>query len=372
MLDGHVSRTQCQIKIVGRNLILTDLGSAGGTMVNGRRIAESVELQDGDVIQIGQTKLQVESDMVEDESTLVLPAAARPDPTPAPDHSEPGELDHLVGTMLGDFHIKKVLCEDTYGTVFLTDFRGELQTIRVIWPQFAENSHEMLRFLDSFRSTRLDRHPNLVAEYGSGESGGYYWVSSEYVDGVSASRLIQQAGRGPTFDWRSGLGIALDIARGLSAAFEQGLIHRHLTPSAIFIANQDLVAKLADVVFQHAIQNTFAGRVVRSGKLVGEVDYMSPERTRGLEFVDTRSDIYSLGVVTYVLITGRQPFESSSLPDLIAKIRTAQPVRPSRYVESIPPALEETILRMIAKKPDCRFPNPTVLVGELEKLAAAI
>src|SRR5690606_10047163 len=96
--------------------------------------------------------------------------------------------------------------------------------------------------------------------------------------------------------------------------------------------------------------------------------YMSPERTRGLEFVDTRSDIYSLGVVTYVLITGRQPFEASSLPDLIAKIRTAQPIRPNRYAITVPLELENVILQMLAKKPEQRFANPTALVKALEAI----
>lgn len=363
LLDVHVSRDHCQFTIDGRKLKLADLGSAGGTYVNGQRVQQA-ELRNGDVLRIGQTHIEVECKISDEESTLVLPAAARPDPTPSPDLSEPGELNHLVGKRIGRFQLKQAMSEDAYGALFLAESNGELQVLRVIWPQFAENQREMHRFIAAFLETRLPSHENLRTEYDAGTDDGYFWVSSEYVEGMTAAEMIEN-GPSPPCTWKQGVQIALDTAQGLAHAYRHGLIHRHLTPRAITVTPSSR-AKLSDVVFQQTIKETFAGRVVRPGKLVGEVDYMSPERTRGLEFVDTRSDIYSLGVIAYTLLTGRHPLEASSLPDLITKIRTAEPVRMSRHVDGIPQALETLIMQALAKRPEARFTNPEHFVRVLE------
>jgi serine/threonine-protein kinase len=118
-----------------------------------------------------------------------------------------------------------------------------------------------------------------------------------------------------------------------------------------------------------ALEGTMAQQVTRPGELIGDVAYMSPERTRGGADVDSRSDIYSLGATAYALLTGRPPFEGNSLTDTIAKIRNAEPAKPKKFQLSIPDMFEGVVLRMLAKRPEDRFQTPAQLVTDLERVA---
>src|SRR5262249_1443716 len=105
------------------------------------------------------------------------------------------------------------------------------------------------------------------------------------------------------------------------------------------------------------------------GRAHGDVNYMSPERTRGSAEVDGRSDIYSLGATVYALLTGRPPCEGGSLLETITKVRQAEPVKPKKFQLSIPDLFEGTVLRMLAKGPDDRFQKPADLLTDLERVA---
>jgi serine/threonine-protein kinase len=122
-------------------------------------------------------------------------------------------------------------------------------------------------------------------------------------------------------------------------------------------------------MFAKALEGVMAKPVTRPGQLVGSIAYMSPERTKENAQVDTRSDIYGLGATVYALLTGRPPFEGASLVDTITKIRSADPVKPTKYQLSIPGLFEGTVLRMIAKRPEDRFQSPRELLADLERVA---
>jgi serine/threonine protein kinase len=132
---------------------------------------------------------------------------------------------------------------------------------------------------------------------------------------------------------------------------------------------KDQVVKLSDLMLAKALAGSLARQITQPGQLVGDVSYMSPERTRNEAEVDGRSDIYSLGATVYALLTGRPPFEGDSLPELIAKIRQAEPEKPKKYQLSIPDMFEGLVLRMLAKRPGDRYQTPVDLLKDLERVA---
>jgi serine/threonine-protein kinase len=169
-------------------------------------------------------------------------------------------------------------------------------------------------------------------------------------------------------EWQYAFHVAIDIARALEAAFERGIIHRNITPTNILVRSSDRLAKLGDLMLAKALSGTLARQITRPGELVGDVHYMSPERTQSQADVDTRSDIYSLGATLYAVLAGRPPFEGKSLPEVIGKIRGAEPVPPKKYQLSIYDLFENIVLRMLQKRPDDRYQTPAELLSELQRI----
>src|SRR5262249_14777990 len=160
--------------------------------------------------------------------------------------------------------------------------------------------------------------------FGAGKTEGYCWIAMEYVQGESLTQVIQRIGTANMLDWRQALRVAVHIARALEYAHGLNIIHRNITPQNIIIQAVDKTAQLGDLSRARARGGTLAEQITRPGEIVGDLRYMSPERTRGTSDVDGRSDIYSLGATVYALLTGRPPFEGGDLREMITKIRTAE------------------------------------------------
>jgi serine/threonine protein kinase len=126
--------------------------------------------------------------------------------------------------------------------------------------------------------------------------------------------------------------------------------------------------KLGDLMIAKALGGALAEQITRPGQIVGEVAFMSPERTRGLAEVDGRSDIYGLGATVYALLSGRPPFEGKTLIEMITRIRQTEPVPPTKFQMSIPSAFEGIVLKMLAKRPEDRYATADRLVAELERV----
>src|SRR5579883_3175736 len=129
----------------------------------------------------------------------------------------------------------------------------------------------------------------------------------------------------------------------------------------------DKLCKLGDLVLAKALEG--AETITRPGELVGDIEYMSPERTRGVTDLDARADLYGLGATVDALLTGRPPFQGETAIEVITKIRQHEPVRPTQYQLSIAPAFEGAVLRLLAKKPEDRFQTAGELVRELVRIA---
>jgi len=159
------------------------------------------------------------------------------------------------------------------------------------------------------------------------------------------------------------------VARGLAYAHGKGVIHRNVTPANIMIRAADKQALLGDLMLAKALEGSLAKQVTKPGEVAGDVNYMSPERTRGIsDEVDARSDIFSLGATMYALLAGKSPFAGSTLVETVTKLRTAEPIKPSNFQMSIPGPFEGVIMKMLAKSPAARYQTAAEVVAELERI----
>jgi serine/threonine protein kinase len=364
--DARVSRLHCQVQVDGGKFLLMHSSASGTTLVNGQSVTNH-ELRPGEVIRIGDTEMRFLLEGSPAEKTVVTaPPAAPAGPAPKED-----DLSGLVGKSVSHFEVQRILARGGTGMVFQArDTEGNRPVaLKVLWPAFSKNEEEMQRFIRAMKTTMPIRHPNLVAIYNAGKTGPHCWIAMEYVEGESLTQVIERIGTAGMLDWRYSFRVAVHIGRGLEEAHKHQIVHRNITPANILVRTSDKLAKLGDLMLAKALEGTLAVQVTRPGQLVGELAYMSPERTRANETADCRSDIYGLGATVYALLTGRPPFESDSMPDLVTKIRQAEPVKPKKFQLSVPDLFEGAVLKMLAKRPEDRHQTPTDLLADLERIA---
>jgi serine/threonine protein kinase len=356
--DPTVSRTHCQIVGESGRFILENLGAASGTSVNGKRISAPHTLRSGDLIRIGDTELRFMSDS----------PAAEDQPARGADWAEP--LDELIGRTLSHYKIVRKIAKGSTGIVFqgLDTRESKAVALKILWPEFSKNDEEMQRFIRAIKTMLPVRHENLIALYGAGKTGSYCWMAMEYVDGESLTDVIHRIGSSGMLDWSFSFRVATHIAHALEAAFEHQIVHRNITPANILIRSSDKVAKLGDLMLAKALEGTQAEQITRPGQLIGDIVYMSPERTHGSGDVDCRSDMYSLGATIYALLTGRPPFEGGTLPEAVHKIRNETPVRPKKFQLGIPDYFEDAVMKLLAKAPAERFQSPRELLAQLDRI----
>ena len=356
--DPRVSRLHCTLDVSGGQVSLTDAGGASGTLVNNQKISRA-ELRTGDVIQIGETTLRIDVKVI-DASTMV----------PASSSSVPADdLSDLIGKTLYHYKIVRKMANGASGAVFFathTESEREL-AVKVLWPAISKDGEQMQRFIRAMKTMRPIHHENIVRLYNAGISGHHAWLAMEYVDGESLTQVINRIGIAGMLDWQNAYRVAVHIARALECAAEHKIIHRNIMPTNILL-RRDNVAKLGDLMFAKALEGTAVEQVTRPGQLVGELAYMSPERTRGTTEVDCRSDIYGLGATVYALLTGHPPFSDSSMPALINKIRSEAPAEPTKYQLSIPGMFQGVVLKALAKRPEDRYQTATELLKDLDRV----
>jgi serine/threonine protein kinase len=361
LTDPTVSRVHCEVEWDGERAVVINI-STSGTHVNGHAVAQH-QLRPGDVIKLGATELRFQVDDGGEATTVVPPA-----PKAAAHAAEP--LSALIGETLSHYSIESILARGATGVVFKAkDTRdGQAVAFKVLQPEFAKNEEDMQRFIRAMKTVLPLRHPNLVALLAAGKTGVYCWIAMEFVDGESMTKVIQRVGVAGMLDWRYGYRVAVHIARALEYAHGQSIIHRNVTPQNILFRTADKTAKLGDLMLAKALEGNLAQQVTRPGELVGDVGYMAPERTRGAGEVDGRSDLYGLGATVYALVAGRPPFTAQSLPELITRIRTAEPEKPKKYQMGVPDLFQGVLLKLLAKRPEERFQTARELLVDLERV----
>jgi serine/threonine protein kinase len=365
--DPGVSRVHCEIQLEDGQVLVSDLDSAGGTFINGQRISEQI-LRPGDVLQIGETRMRLQTSATagDDEDT---PADAAEGGSHLPRLSA-DHLHELSGGVLSHYRVGEQIGRGQSGLVFqASDFKDERTVaLKVLWPGAANNT-ELRRFVRTVKTLVPLKHPNIVQFRGAGKTGPYCWLAMEYVDGDSLEQIIERVGVAGMLDWRVAFRVAIHLARALDYAHGQGIIHRNITPRNVLVQQADKETKLGDLMLAKALEGTLAEQITRPGEILGDLRYMAPERTRGTVDVDGRSDLYSLGALMYALLTGRPPFDGTTLVEKIASIRNDAPVPPRKFQMSIPGQCEGIVLKLLAKRPEERYQTAAELLQELERVA---
>ena len=359
LTDPHCSRSHFQLQVQDDQILLKDLGSRSGTIVNSTAVDEK-RLGPGDVIQIGQTQLRVEGPGMADQTVAISDTDI-----------VSGSLDSMVGQKIHHYEIESVISRGATSIVFRArdTEKDRVVALKVLLPEISTDEEEMQRFIRAMKTMHPIRHPNIIRIYNAGKTGDHVWVAMEYVEGESVAAMIDRIGTIGMLDWRDAFRVCIHIARALNEAFEHKIIHRNITPENILVRAEDKVAKLGDMMLAKALEGTKAEQITQPGQLIGPIPFMPPERTLGSSDVDCRADIYSLGATVYALLTGRPPVEGGSLPELIMKIRDEEPPPPKDFQLSIDDMFEGVVLRMLAKRPEDRYQEPSDLVTELERIA---
>ena len=361
--DLRVSRRHCVVEVREGTARILHSGGSGGTRVNSKPI-ESHVLKPGDVVQVGETTMRFElGDTVPTESK---PAAVL---TPATVPAAKDFFD-LIGQKIHNYEVEKELARGNSGAVFKCRDTAKNRDValKILGPELSKDEEEVQRFVRAMKTMFPVRHENLIRIYNAGKTGKHVWVSLEYVDGESVARLIEKIGTVGMLDWQFAFQVAVQIARGLEAAYDHKIVHRNITPENIMIRSSDKVAKLGDMMLAKALETNKAEQITRPGQLIGEIAYAPPERTGGDGQIDCRSDIYGLGATIYALITGRPPHEAPSLSALITKIRTETPKSPKTFQLSINDMFEGAVMQMLAARPEDRYATPIELLRDLERI----
>ncbi len=200
-------------------------------------------------------------------------------------------------------------------------------------------------------------HPNIVNVYDVGEENGVYFIVMELVEGITLKTYIMSKGK---LSVREATGISLQVASGLEAAHNNGIIHRDVKPQNIIIST-DGTAKVADFGIARA-----ASADTINSNVMGSVHYSAPEQSRG-GFSDAKSDIYSLGITMYEMITGRVPFDGDSTVEVALKHLQEDLISPREYLPDMPRAIEQIILKCTQKSPDRRYQSMSLLIRDLKE-----
>jgi serine/threonine protein kinase len=363
--DPSVSRFHCVINNLGGVVTVMDQPGSGGTLVNGSAIS-SHDLEHGDVLQVGDTAIRyLTRPMTDEELTRGVTTSSEYDP------AEIDQLAELVGSEFTHFHIEKVLARGSAGMVFraIDTIENVPVALKVMQPAFARHDEDRRRFIKAMKAVMPAVHPNLVQVVGAGKTGPYLWTAMELVVGESLAAVIRRIGAEGMPDWRFAFRFGLRLARGLTCLYDHGVVHRNVCPASVLIRSADKETKLGGMMLAKAVDPATDRVSARPCELLGDVDYMSPERTAGGTVpVDHRSDLFSLGAVCYVLLTGRPPFHGTIPAETVIRIRTEYPPLPREFQPNIPPQFEEVVMRLLAKHPSDRVHTAQDLVEELEPI----
>lgn len=232
-----------------------------------------------------------------------------------------------------------------------------IKTISLNGPEFTDKDEYRRRFLREARAAGRLSHPGIVTIFDAGEDSetGEPYLVMEHITGQPLSKMLTRSRKLPL---ETALQFAQEIAEALDYAHTQGVVHRDIKPSNVLVT-EDSHAKIADFGVAWLSQE-----VSQAGEVVGSPAYMAPEQMAGKQ-ADTRSDLFSLGVVLYTMITGFRPFQGNSAKTVVFKVMNIEPVPVTSFQSDIPPELNAIVSRAIAKNPDERYPSGAALANAL-------
>jgi serine/threonine-protein kinase len=235
--------------------------------------------------------------------------------------------------------------------------------LKLLHDRFARDEEFVERFRREASSAAGLQHQHVVSVYDRGESDGTPYIAMEYVDGRTLKQLVRE--RGP-LDPAQAIDITIQILRAARFAHRRGIIHRDFKPQNVIVDDEGR-AKVTDF----GIARAGASDMTQTGSIMGTAQYLSPEQAQG-HAVNARSDLYSIGVILYELLTGSVPFDAESAVTVALKQVSEAPIAPRRRNPSVPPELETIVLRALAKEPADRFADADAFIAALTAASARI
>ena len=263
----------------------------------------------------------------------------------------------------GRYEIHRRIARGGMAEVFLARDRSldRPVAVKVLFPEFATDPAFVERFRREAQAAANLSHPNVVAVYDWGAEDGTYFIVMEFVDGQSLADVMRATG---PLHPRRAAEVAFEVAGALGFAHSRGVVHRDVKPGNVIISASG-VAKVTDFGIARALSSP-SEDLTAAGAVMGTASYFSPEQAQGFP-VDARSDLYSLGVVLFEMVTGRAPFTGDSPVAIAYKHVQETPPRPSEIVAAVPVGLEAIIGRLLAKQPDHRYLSADDLRADLRR-----
>ncbi len=239
-----------------------------------------------------------------------------------------------------------------------------LKTVRLAWA-ISDEDREVFekRFLNEARVAAGLSHPGIVVvhDVGRDAASGTVFIALEFLEGRTLAELMAQ---NVPLEWREALRLTAKVADALHHAHEKGIVHRDVKPANIMVLPTG-----EPKIMDFGIAKLPTAQLTAAGEFFGTPSYMSPEQA-GAGAVDGRSDLFSLGAVLYLLLTGRRAFDASNVTAILARVAAADPVPPTHVVPELPPAADYLVARALAKKPSDRFPNGRAFSEDMSDILA--
>lgn len=266
----------------------------------------------------------------------------------------------LVGKFIGNrYEIIEKIGNGGMATVYKAKCHvlNRYVAVKVLKDEYTTDAEFIRRFNAEAQSAAGLTHANIVSVYDVGHEDNIYYIVMELIQGKTLKQIINQDGSLP---WKWSVNIAIQIASALEAAHRNNIVHRDIKPHNIIITEEG-VAKVTDFGIAKAVSNS---TITAFGTTIGSVHYFSPEHAKG-GFTDAKSDLYSLGVVMYEMLTGRVPFDADTPVSVALKHMQEKPVEPIKLNPSIPFAVNQIIMKAMEKEPSLRYQTATEMIKDL-------
>lgn len=267
---------------------------------------------------------------------------------------------NLEGSVIGNrYKIQEKIGNGGMATVYkaLDQILNRYVAVKVLREEFTTDEEFIKRFNAEAQSAARLTHPNIVSVYDVGQEYNIYYIVMELIQGKTLKQIIEEDGH---LSWKWAVNIAIQIASALEMAHKNNIIHRDIKPHNIMIT-EDGVAKVTDFGIAKAVSNS---TITAFGTTLGSVHYFSPEHARG-GYTDSKSDLYSLGVVMYEMVTGKVPFDADTPVSIALKHMQEEPVPPIKVNKKIPFAVNQIILKAMKKDPNERYQNASEMIKDL-------
>ncbi|HCS72506.1 MAG TPA: Stk1 family PASTA domain-containing Ser/Thr kinase, partial [Clostridiales bacterium] len=269
----------------------------------------------------------------------------------------------LLGKILGDrYELLEKSGDGGMAVVYKANCRllKRIVAVKILKPDLAENDEFIARFNRESQAAASLSHPNIVNMYDVGQEDDIHYIVMEYVDGETLKNRIRREGR---LSMEEAVRIASEICSALQHAHDNNIVHRDIKPQNILI-NKEGTAKVADFGIARAVTSSTV--TMADSKVIGSVHYFSPEQARG-GYVDKKTDIYSLGIVLYEMVTGVVPFEGESAISVALKHIQEKVTPPGEINSKIPMSIQYIIQRAIEKDLDKRYHDASEMLADLQK-----